>query len=92
MKALSPRQIQHRRKVRAKGRRHFIVYRGVLGFGAPMFISSIVWRWYDDFHWRVPAPTAGLFIAISLILLLWIAMGYFLGTITWDCIYSRTDD
>jgi hypothetical protein len=86
--ALSPRQIRRRRRVLAKGRKHFIVYQGVLGFGGLMFISTILWEWHDQFRWHVPSPTLGLFIGISFILLVSATIGYFWAALMWDRIYS----
>jgi hypothetical protein len=87
-RALSPRQIQHRRRVHAKGRKHFILYTGVLRFGGLMFVATILRQWHGQFSWHLPRPTAGLFIGVLLILLLSVAMGYFWCTLMWDRIYS----
>jgi hypothetical protein len=76
-RALSPRQIQHRRRVHAKGRKHFILYTGVLRFGGLMFVATTLWQWHGQFSWHLKRPTAGLFIGVLLILLLSAAMGYF---------------
>jgi hypothetical protein len=86
--ALSPRQIQHRRRVLAQGRKHFILYKGVLGFGGLTFVSTILWEWPDQFRWHVPSSSPALFIGISFILLLSAAMGYFWGALMWDWISS----
>jgi hypothetical protein len=89
--ALSSRQIQHRRRVHAKGRKHFILYTGVLKCGGLMFVATILWQWHDQFSWHLPRPTAGLFISALLILLLSVAMGYFWGTLMWDGVYSKQE-
>ncbi len=90
-KALSPREIQHRRRVHAKGRKHFILYKGVLGFGGLMFVAAILWQWHDQFSWHLPRPAAALFIGVLLILLLSTAMGYFWGALMWDRIYAAQE-
>jgi hypothetical protein len=78
---LSPRQIQHRRKIHAQGRKHFVLYTGVLKFGGLMFICMILWEWHDYFSWRIPSATPGLFVGIVLIFLVSIATGYFWSTV-----------
>jgi hypothetical protein len=90
-KPLSARQIQHRRKVHAKGRKHFVLYTGVLKFGGLTFVSMILWEWHDQLSWRIPSATPGLFIGISLMLLVSVAAGYFWSTLMWGSIYSKQE-
>jgi hypothetical protein len=90
-KPLSARQIQHRRKVHAKGRRHFVLFTGVLKFGGLMFIGTTLWEWHDHFSWRIPSVSPGLLIGILFILLVSIATGYFWSLLMWDSIYSKQE-
>jgi hypothetical protein len=88
-KPLSVRQIQYRRKVHAKGRRHFILYAGLLRFGGLWFVSMIVWKWHDRFNWHIPPATPDLLLDTLVLLLVSIAIGYFYGKLMWDSIYSK---
>jgi hypothetical protein len=88
-KPLSARQIQYRRKVHAKGRRHFILYTGLLRFGGLWFVSMIVWKWHDRFNWHIPSATPGLLLDTLVLLLVSMAVGYFSGKLMWDSIYSK---
>ena len=46
---LSPKQIEYRNRIRAKGRKHYIVYTGVLRWGMPVFLLSTLWSWYEEY-------------------------------------------
>jgi hypothetical protein len=45
---LSPEQIERRKRIRAKGRKHYIFYTGVLRLGVPLFLVMTLWRWHDS--------------------------------------------
>jgi len=43
--ALSPKQIENRNSIRAKGRKHHFVYTGILRFGISMFVLTTFLSW-----------------------------------------------
>jgi|HubBroStandDraft_6_1064221.scaffolds.fasta_scaffold571521_2 hypothetical protein len=44
---LSPKQIERRNRIRAKGRNHYIFYTGILGWGMSVFLMTTSWELYD---------------------------------------------
>jgi len=72
-------------KIRAKGRKHFILYTGMLGWGLSVFVITTIWAWYDDHGWHVPTdgipPSEWGHAAFRLVL--WLTAGYFFGVQMW---------
>jgi hypothetical protein len=79
----SPKQIERRRRILAQGRKHFIVYHGILGWGGSTFILTTLWDWHDKFGWHLPAAKLELFFDVSFWLLVWSIAGYFWGARMW---------
>ncbi len=50
----SPKQIEYRKRIRAQGRKHYIVHTGILRFGMSVFVLTTLWSWYEEYGWRVP--------------------------------------
>ena len=75
-------QIESRKRVRAKGRRHYVIVRGILGFGGSMFVVMTAWDWRNQLGWRV-----GL-IKIVIGLIIWSVVGYFFGDYVWHRFYE----
>jgi hypothetical protein len=88
--AQPPEQIEHRRKIQAKGRKHFIVYRGILGFGGSAFILTKLWQWHDAFGWHVSFLTPEMFLVVPFELLVWTVAGYFWGAFMWTQAYAKS--
>lgn len=81
----SPRQRERLEKLRAKGRKHFIVYRGMLRWGLLTFVVFTVLEWLLDFGWHVPAK-GGLYRELAFLpfsLIVWLVGGYSLGAAMW---------
>ncbi len=79
---LTPNQIARRKEIQAKGRRHFILYRGVLGWGVPMLFITTALRWYRTYRWHLP-PQAEVWFDILLGLVIWPLGGYWFGARMW---------
>jgi hypothetical protein len=82
---LSPEQIERRKRIRAKGRKHYIFYTGVLRVGVPLFLVMTLWRWHDSYRWQVP-PRQDLPVvcaAIAFSLAVYLTAGYFYGVTMW---------
>jgi uncharacterized membrane protein len=82
---LSPDQIERRKRIGTKGRKHYIFHVGVLRFGMPMFLAMTLWRWHDSYGWHIP-PRGDLPIdcaAIAFSLAVWLTAGYFWGVTMW---------
>jgi hypothetical protein len=82
---LTPKQIERRKEMRAKGRKHFIFYTGILRFGMSIFVVNILWRYYDEYGWHAP-PRGDLYVDIAylaFVLAIWLVAGYFVGVAMW---------
>jgi len=83
--APSAKQLERREKIRAKGRKHFIVYSGILGWGMSVFALTTLWDLHDKFGWHLPHRGSlyyeSGYIAFSLVL--WLTLGYFFGAAMW---------
>jgi len=79
---LTPEQIERANRIRAKGRKHFIFYRGILGFGAPVFVMTTFWSWYDHYGWHLP-PRQEMLLSLLIGVPIWSACGYFFGAFMW---------
>jgi hypothetical protein len=80
---MSIKQIERLEKIRAKGRKHYILYAGILGWGMSVFLVTTFWTWYDKYGWHF--PTLGdIFLAVLIGLPLWSVGGYIWETITWN--------
>jgi len=87
--AFSPKQIERRRKIQGKGRKHYIFYRGVLGWGGTSFIMTSLWDWHGKFGWRVPAVRRDVVFDISIGLLAWTIAGYIWGAFMWTQMFGK---
>ena len=85
-RTLSDQQMESRRRIRSKGRKHYIIYRGILGFGFGMLLWNLAWRWHDQYG---HLPT-GWFPLSAIIpgLIVWPAVGYFWGDYMWRTFYE----
>ncbi len=87
--ALSPKQIERRRRIQAQGRKHYILYHGILGWGGSTFILTTLWDWLDKFGWHLPPLKPELFLDVSFGLLVWSVAGYFWGAHMWRKFYVK---
>ncbi len=88
--ALSPKQIERRERVRAKGRQYFIFTRGILGWGIPVFLVTTLWRWYDH-GWHVPSH-GELYFEMFFELVIWTGGGYWFGMSVAPALETRLAD
>lgn len=69
----------------AKGRGHFIFYKGMLSWGGPVFVTITLWDWRDKYGWHIPRwqdlPSISLYVTFNLAL--WLTAGYFFGARVW---------
>jgi hypothetical protein len=86
--ALSPKQIENRKRISRKGRKHYIFYTGILRWGMPVFVLTTLWTWHGEYGWHIPSPG---YLAFSIILglVIWSVAGYFLGTYMWKRIVEE---
>jgi len=68
----SSKLLEFRDKTRAKGRKHFIFYTGMLGCGAPVFVLSTLWNWHEKYGWHVP-PRADLLVNLLISHFVWLS-------------------
>jgi hypothetical protein len=80
---MSPKRIERLEKIRAKGRKHYIFYQGILGWGMSVFLLTTVWNWYDKSGWHFPSRGA-LYYSIIVGLPLWSFAGYIWGAVMWS--------
>ena len=85
----SPEQTERRNRIRAKGRRHYIFYTGILRWGVPVFLVTTLWRWLDKYGWHVP-PRGDLCFYVFIGLPIWTIGGYFLGAYMWKRVYEES--
>ena len=80
----SPKRTERLQTIRAKGRKHYIFYSGILGYGMPVFLLTTLWWWYDEYGWHFPHQRGRLYGRILIALILWFAVGYWLGARKWS--------
>jgi hypothetical protein len=85
---LSPAQMERREKTRAKGRKHYILYRGILGWEMSVFVITNLWDWRRRYGWHVPQSRGDLYLDLLFGLVLWSVMGYFVGAILWKQVFE----
>jgi hypothetical protein len=85
--ALSPKQIERRERIRMKGRNHYIIFRGILGWGMPVFLLTTLWRWHDH-GWHLPLR-GELYFETFLGLIIWTAAGYWVGAQMWQKVFEE---
>src|SRR6516165_3231211 len=83
----SPKQIESRNRIRAKGRKHYIVYTGILRWGLSMFLLTTLGNWYEEYGWHFPARGHLWFSVISG-LVIWLVAGYFAGAYMWKRLFE----
>ncbi len=87
---LTPKQIEQRKKLQAKGRMHFVFCRGVLGWGVSCFIATTLWGWHDKYRWHLP-PMHEIWVRDILIgLPIWLLGGYWWGAWMWKKYFPST--
>ena len=84
---LSPTQIERRKRILAKGRKHYIFYRGILGWGISMSVLSTPWSWHEENGWHIPPRGCLFFIILGLVI--WPVAGYFWGAYMWKWRYEE---
>jgi hypothetical protein len=81
----SEKQRERLEKIRAKGRTHFILWRGMLGWGFTVFLITSIVAWHERHGWHI--PTEGIdhqdSVMIPLRLVIWLVAGYFFGASMW---------
>src|SRR5215469_4618213 len=84
--ALSPEQLQRLEKIRAKGRSHYILYTGMLGWGLPVFAITSIWSWHDRYGWQIPPNEAlhNYLVLLPVKLVIWLVAGYLFCEIMWN--------
>jgi len=85
---LSPKQIEYRKRIRAKGRKHYIVYTGILRWGMFVFVLTTLWSWYEKYGRHIP-PRGDLCFSIILGLVIWSVAGYFWGGYMWNRFFQE---
>jgi hypothetical protein len=81
---LSQQQIERLQKIRARGRRHYIIFYGVLGWGMSTFLlTTSFWEWYGQSGWHWPSR-ANLLRMIILGVPIWAVAGYIFGSSMWS--------
>jgi hypothetical protein len=82
---LSPKQIERRNRIRARGRKRFVFYTGVLGWGMSMFVVMTLLRWHGDYGWRGPCrgDVRHEIFLLAVGLIIWSTAGYLWGTVMW---------
>ncbi len=78
----SAKQIERLKVLQARGRKHYILYRGVLGWGLLVFLLKTSWRWYHLYGWHVPAR-GDMYESFLIELPIWLVAGYFFGAFMW---------
>jgi hypothetical protein len=79
---LSPKQFERRKKIWAKGRKRFILCRGILGWGMLTFALTTLSNWYSGFGWHLP-PAPKVYFDIAIGLAIWPVGGYFWAAAIW---------
>lgn len=86
----TPKHLERWRKIRAKGKRHFVLMYGVLGFGLTAFALSTVADYYG--HAAKFASNSGHFWEPGFSLLLWFLIGFGWGLWMWRYMERRLSE
>lgn len=82
----TPERLHRWEKTRSKGKRHFVLWRGVIFWGGFMFVIMQLWQfgfWYYRYHSAPPAITAYLLLC---------AIGYPIGGWWWgNTVWTMTE-
>ncbi len=79
----TPKQVERWQATRAKGKRHFVWWRGVVFFGGFMFVFMFLWQYLSSYFvggGRAPA----LIISIPIGIVMWPIAGWWWGTMLWN--------
>jgi hypothetical protein len=87
---LTPRQIEHRRQIFKRGRKHFLFYRGVLGFGLPSAAVFALLQWLSgQYRIVIQRPTwVMVTLAVSEIAI-WSVVGILWAAIMWKLLFAN---
>jgi hypothetical protein len=85
--AVSSKQLDRLERIRAKGRTSYIFYRGILGWGIPVFLLNTLWRW-REYGWQIP-PRREFFLLTLVSLVVWTVMGYISGAWRWKAVFEE---
>ncbi|QGX39677.1 hypothetical protein [Permianibacter aggregans] len=85
---MNEKQIEKWQAVRAKGKQHFVLYHGVLGWGLWMFVVMTTWNHFRaaDYAWQNVEPS---WFSVLLNLIVWSIGGYAWGALTWTLSEQR---
>ena len=93
LSGMSEKQAAKWKKTRAKGRRHFIIYSGVLGWGLIMFVFMTAFIHLQQANFDIQ-QLSGLSLVVVLVnLLVWTLGGLVFGVLTWhgnEKLYQKT--
>jgi hypothetical protein len=81
----SSKQVNSWSRFRHLGRKRFILYFGVLGWGLSTALLTLLWSWHDKFHWSLPprADIGSVILEVLVRLVIWPTAGYFFGASMW---------
>jgi hypothetical protein len=88
---VTPRQRERWQQQRAKGKKHFVIYRGILGWGGIMFVSMSALDYYSLFGWTLTFDSAYA-SKLVLNLILWPVAGLVWGIWVWESLERRMVD
>jgi hypothetical protein len=80
---ITPQRLERIRRKLSRGRPSFIWRYGVLGWGVPVFLMITAWDYFDRYRLHKPFESGYLILHLVLGLPIWIAGGYWAGTIMW---------
>ncbi len=79
----TPQQVERWQATRAKGKRHFVWWRGVIFFGGFMFVFMFLWPYlWWSFAGGGLLRAVGIYIPIGIVM--WPIAGWWWGTTLWN--------
>jgi len=80
---LTPSQLKNWEKIRVKGKNHFVLYRGILGWGLYMFIVLTIFNHLQQVDFDFSSLNS---ISLPILIINFIVCsigGWFFGVLTW---------
>ncbi len=81
---MTPKQLKRWELIRKRGKRHFVLYRGILGWGLWMFIVMTIFGHLNQVDFQLSFLETISIPMVITNLIVWTIAGYVFGQWTWS--------